>query len=455
MALLFCLGVIIADWLRTPFLYSYCLAALLLVFSLLFFRNTRLSGAITFGLAFLLGMAALSGSDKKAADCVEKYLYKGSGPHIARGVILNNPLVTDGKTTFLFRLKEIESNSLKHSCSGDILVAAAYADSLNYGEELILAGNIFRSRFCAEGASAMMRVRAPVQVIKLGGNKGLKIRALAFWLKKRLTRLISEYFSAIPAGVVEAMVLGEKRNIPRPIYDSMIKSGTVHILVVSGFNTGIIAGIIVLLLKVLRLPRRVRIIAAGFLLVIYCFMAGASTPVVRATVMSLVFMSAYFFKRDPDIYNSLALAAIFILALNPRQLFNIGFQLSFISVFSIACFYPRLSAFLRTEALKIRLFKLAIEAMLVSFSAWLGTAGIIAYYFKIFSPVTVFANLFIVPLSSLVTLCGFSTLIAASLCPAAARLFSITTELLVMLLLSINSWLVKLPAAYFYLPGRS
>jgi competence protein ComEC len=195
-------------------------------------------------------------------------------------------------------------------------------------------------------------------------------------------------------------------------------------------------------------------VAAGFLLVIYCFMAGASTPVVRATVMSLVFMSAYFLKRDPDIYNSLALAAIFILAFSPRQLFNIGFQLSFVSVFSIAYFYPRLSAFLQVKALKTRLLKLAIEAMLVSFSAWLGTAGLSAYYFKIVSPITVFANLIIVPLSSLVTLCGFSTLIAASLWPAAGRLFSVTTELLVMSLLSINNWLVKLPAAYFYLPGR-
>jgi competence protein ComEC len=183
-------------------------------------------------------------------------------------------------------------------------------------------------------------------------------------------------------------------------------------------------------------------------------MTGASTPVVRATVMAIVFMLAYFFKRQPDIYNSLALAAVFILAASPRQLFNIGFQLSFVSVFSIVYFYPRLNAFLHIQALKIKLLRLAAEGMVVSFSAWLGTAGFIAYYFKIFSPVTIFANLIILPLSSLVTLCGFSTLIAAGLWPALAKLFASSAELLVLVLLTVNNWLVRLPLAYFYLAPK-
>jgi competence protein ComEC len=113
---------------------------------------------------------------------------------------------------------------------------------------------------------------------------------------------------------------------------------------VSGFNVGIVTFIIILLLKLIRLPRKVRLACAIILLILYCLVTGASTPVVRATVMAGVFLLAYLFKREPDIYNSLFLAAIFILAFNPRQLFDIGFQLSFASVFSIIYIYPKIKS---------------------------------------------------------------------------------------------------------------
>lgn len=77
--------------------------------------------------------------------------------------------------------------------------------------------------------------------------------------------------------------------------------------------------------------------------------------------------------------------------------------------------------------------------------------GFIAYHFKIFSPVTVLANIVIVPLAALITLCGFSLIIMGLIYPPLAHLFAHTNELLVMLLLNINGFLIKIPYAYFYL----
>lgn len=88
---------------------------------------------------------------------------------------------------------------------------------------------------------------------------------------------------------------------------------------------------------------------------------------------------------------------------------------------------------------------------MVSFSAWLGTMGLVAYYFKIFSPVTVLANIFIVPLASLITLCGFSLVIMDLILPVASIYFAYGSELIVALLLNINSLLIKLPGAHFSL----
>ena len=162
-------------------------------------------------------------------------------------------------------------------------------------------------------------------------------------------------------------------------------------------------------------------------------------------------MSAYLVKREADVYNSCAVALIFILVINPRQLFDIGFQLSFASVISIVYLYPKLKSFISSGVLKIRYLRFLIEGCLVSLSAWLGTAGLVAYYFRIFSPVTVLANIFIVPLASLVTLCGFNLIAMEFICPMLAPFFAYSSEFIVSLLLNINAFLIKLPGAYFRL----
>lgn len=221
---------------------------------------------------------------------------------------------------------------------------------------------------------------------------------------------------------------------------------------VSGFNVSIVTLIIVLLLKLIRLPRKLRLIFTIPLLILYCLVTGASTPVVRATVMGIVFIVGFLVKREPDIYNSLAVAALFILVSNPRQLFDIGFQLSFASVIAIVYLYPKVKSLLHIEFLKIKYLRLLCSSCLVSFSAWVGTLGFIAYYFKIFSPITVVANIFIVPLATLITLCGFSLILMGLIFSPIVPFFASTSELVVMLLLKINTFLVKLPAAYFLLP---
>lgn len=283
---------------------------------------------------------------------------------------------------------------------------------------------------------------------------GKEIAANMFILKAKtkIEAIISRYLSGVPASILEAMVLGEKERIPPLVNHRMIRSGTVHILVVSGFNVGLVAFIVVLFLKLMRLPRRLRILITIPLLVAYCLVTGASSPVVRATVMAAVFLAGYLLKREPDIYNSSAAAVLFILMLSPEKLFDLGFQLSFLSVLSIVWLYPKLKSCLRLDSLKIRPLKYLISGALVSFSAWLGTMFPIAYNFKIFSPVAVLANVLIVPLAGLITFCGFTLAAFHYICPGLNRLFAYTIELLVLILLQVNAFLISLPFASFYLP---
>jgi competence protein ComEC len=201
----------------------------------------------------------------------------------------------------------------------------------------------------------------------------------------------------------------------------------------------------------LRIPRKARHFLVIAALIFYCFITGASTPVVRATVMGVFLILGYILRREPNITNSFSLAVLFILFVDPKALFSISFQLSYISVAAIVYLYPRLRSCLRLERIKIKLLKLIFDGCLVSFSAWLGTMGFIAYYFKIFSPVTLLANIFVVPLATLITLSGLSMVAVALISPFLAGPLASTNEILVIILLKLNTFFINLPLAYLHL----
>ena len=460
----FCLGIIVASLIKTIFLVVYFLAVIFLVLCILSIKKGLRFDILVFCLIFLLG-TVLWKNYKLLPKChISKYIsYKNNHLYKIKGIIVSEPFLKINKTSYIFKTKEVQFDNLNHNCCGNILVYIKGEEVFHYAEELVLSGNLYRpfslrssnrqsyrNYLYNQGIWAIMNVRAVSQAVRLNEHRGWSLKGLALWLKAKMEELIFQHLSSVPASVLDAMVLGEKRNIPPLIYNSMVKSGTVHILVVSGFNVGIVTLIIILFLKLIRIPQRIRFYIATPLFIVYCLMTGASTPVVRATVMVIVFMFAYWVKREPDIYNSLSLACLFILMVNPTQLFDIGFQLSFASVISIVYLYPKIKSLLPAHFLKIKIIKFPIEGCLVSFSAWLGTMGFVAYYFKVFSPITVVANLFIVPLATLITLCGFSLIMIGLILPSLVPFFASTSELLVKLMLNINALLIKFPGAYLY-----
>jgi competence protein ComEC len=285
----------------------------------------------------------------------------------------------------------------------------------------------------------------------LNTNKGSVFKKLAFYLKDSTESIFKRCLSPLAANINNAMILGEKKGIPRVVYDSMVKSGTVHIMVVSGFHVGVIAFISGISFKILRIPRKIRYFGVMFCLVLYCFIANASTPVVRSTVMGAFLIIGCFLQRETSLKDSLSLAALFILVVNPRDLFSVSFQLSFASVAAIAYLYPCLKALSKVEKLRIGFLRGIANGLLVSFSAWLGTVGLIAYYFKIISPVAILANLFIIPLASLLILSGLSLAIASVFLPVLLEAFISFNELVVFLLLRLSSFFSEIPFAYRYL----
>ena len=211
---------------------------------------------------------------------------------------------------------------------------------------------------------------------------------------------------------------------------------------------GIVALILLLLLKILRIPYRIQYIITILALVFYCILTGARLPVVRATTMAAILLFGYFLERDVNIYNSLAIAALLILGLNPAQIFDASFQLSFLSVLSIVWLTPRISSFFPERFYKINWTRFFILLFSVSMSAWLGLAPLIMHYFKIISPITVLANMIVVPYMTLVVASGFVLAVAGNIAPFLAQIFAGSSEVFVYILLKIGSILANVPGAY-------
>ncbi|MDD3087232.1 MAG: ComEC/Rec2 family competence protein [Candidatus Omnitrophica bacterium] len=449
----FCMGIICVYLFKVSF-QAFYIIALILALSCMLLINKGLSFEVTLcALIFTLGALCLKNSYTTPKTDIGRYIrYRNNGPYIIKGFINSKPVFKDAGSSFIFRVEELGLEGKRYKSCGNIRVAVKGINNFSYGEGLILFGSAYRPyRFFTGKIPLLMQVKKSSSVTRLNTNKGSLFKKSAFFLKDNAESVFLRHLSPLAASINRAMILGDKKSIPAAVYDYMVKSATVHIMVVSGFHVGVIAFISGVLLKILRIPRRIRYFGVIFFLILYCFITGASTPVMRATVMGVFLTIGCFLQRETSLKSSLSLAALFILAINPRDLFSISFQLSFASVAAIAYLYPCLKALFQVERLRIGFLKVIANSLLISFSAWLGTAGLIAYYFKIISPVAILANLFIIPLASLLIISGLSLAIASVFPPVLLGAFAGFNELIVFLLLWLGRFFSDLPFAYRYL----
>ena len=167
----------------------------------------------------------------------------------------------------------------------------------------------------------------------------------------------------------------------------------------------LLAGAFLFLFKLLRLKREIYYILTMLSLIFLMVLTGSSASVVRATIMCIIFLTGKLLGRPVDAYNSLGTAALIILAINPKDLFDIGFQLSFIAVGSMVYFMPKLTQFIKKDW-NFYIKKYLLEPLAISISATLGTFPLIMYYFSMVTPIAVISNILIVPLMFILMIGG-------------------------------------------------
>ena len=295
---------------------------------------------------------------------------------------------------------------------------------LEYGNVIVLEGELadFKEQrnpggFDAKAFWDRQNVRAAFYPDKkarykfLSQTEGNFLKAGAIHLKKMLSQRLSMDFKAQDAAFLKALFLGERSELDQDFKDLFLKTGTMHILAVSGFNIGFLSAILWLFLKPFPLSRNFKLVMTLGVIWGYCLLVGWHAPVVRASVMGSVIAGGALSGRKTDGLNALGLAALVVLGWNPKQFFDVGFELSFLAVFGLIALAPVF--IVRPKRLPHERWTLTEKAVFstqelfwVSFICYLLTLPIVVQNFYIVTPYSLLANLIVVPVSFLLFLCG-------------------------------------------------
>lgn len=198
--------------------------------------------------------------------------------------------------------------------------------------------------------------------------------------------------------VIAAMAMGDKSALSQETKEAYSISGTSHILAVSGLHIGIIFQLIILLLGGKRRSKLTIILSTTIVWAYVIFIGFPASAVRAATMLSIYSMVLLSLRPDPTL-NTLALAYIIMVLVNPFNIFDIGFQMSFLAVGSILLFYPLFFALLSSHNNTIR----AIWGLFcVSLAAQIGTLPLIVFYFGRISCYSLITSFIAIPAATLI-----------------------------------------------------
>jgi competence protein ComEC len=259
-----------------------------------------------------------------------------------------------------------------------------------------------------------------------------QIGRMRSWAERTIQRHIGPQRSALAM----ALLLGSRERLERAVTKTFFVSGTIHLLAISGLHVGILASVFWLLMRLECLPRQLMLFLTCGLAIGYAVLTGGRPPVVRATILIVVFCLARWTGRRAVAWNSLAAAGILTLARSPGGLMDTGTQLSFLAVASLIGAWPTASRqrlvdpLDRLIAQSRPLWERAIrragralwQVVVMTTVVWLVTLPLVAHRFHLVAPIGLLLNLVLwIPVS--VALFASLAVVVTSFLPGVAAGF--------------------------------
>jgi competence protein ComEC len=394
----------------------------------------------------LLGGGLRFPSSLPPADEHSLCFYNDKGIVEIHGMVAEEPDIRDRLCLLTFSTSEVTVNGEKEEVSGTALIQVPRYPAYRYGDVLKITGKLetpepfdnFDYKSYLERQGIYSVIYYP-KVEVLGQGEGIKPLQWIYSLRERLSVSLARALPEPQGSLAQAILLGLRGNIPDSLNQAFSRTGTAHLLAISGLHMSIIIAIFLSLgILVFGRQRSIYIWLTLALTWLYALLAGMNPPVIRAAIMGSLFLIAEYLGRQRSAIIALAFAAAVMVGIQPYLLWSVSFQLSFLAMAGLVLLYPYFQAWGRKgvaaifgdrEAL-VTTGSMITDGFAASLAAIIAVWPLIAYNFGVVSlvalPATFFslpALPFIIVTSALVAFTGLFALLAAQILGWLAWLF--------------------------------
>jgi len=443
---------------------TWLLALPLPVIPLLFLmpgRRRSLAVLVMCLLAFP-GGALVYRSSLQPLNSTQAQYYNEKGSVVLEGIIDDEPEVRGASVQFKLSANGIRIADNTSPVTGGVLVRLPFYRSFQYGDMLQLSGKLeappqfddFDYRGYLENKGIYSVMNYPAASV-IGTDKGIPPLAWIYSLRNSLSNSLSVCLPEPQSSLARAILLGLRGSLPFDLVQSFYMTGTTHLIAISGMNLTILLGM-VLALTIWIFGRRNKAyfwISLAFIW-LYTALTGLPATMVRAAIMGSVFLAAELLGRQRNGLAALVLAAALMTAVEPRVLWDISFQLSFLSMLGLVIITPYFVKFTSPHGPpgQSRYMLWLKEIVVISFgttlAAVISTWPLTALNFHSFSIVSAPATFFAMPSFPGIIVTSLLTATAGLVWPPLGMLFGWAAWLFLSYFLLVVQVFSSVPAAY-------
>lgn len=449
------------------------LLAVVVIFRQFTWSNTVVHAAVAVTGAFIITL----GSETYDPRSISRQVTRDRESIVLTGVVSTMPqhiaYDASGRTnwSFTFDLESVSAPAADQPVNGKVrvILPSDHIRDVAYGDRWRLAGSFrrdLRNVVHTRGIAGSLYAET-ARSVRLETDAGSRWIGWCYAKRQQAYERLGWGVGdeSTSAAMTRALLLGYRQDVARPVYDAFSRTGTLHVLALSGMHVVIMTMLMVILLKSMGVSRQYWVLFFIPFLTVYTAGTGAEASMVRAVIMAITYFSAFLLRRKPDTPSAMALAALLILIVDPLQLFSLGFILSFVAVGGLVVIYPRLSRWMsaaipdgvdpqeKTSRMKIIVSAARnnmTSAFGISLACWLATLPLIATFFNLISPVALLVNLVMGPLTFVILLTACLSLTTGMMWDQAAMVFNHANDVFTNILLGLITHTSSWPGGFFY-----
>jgi competence protein ComEC len=406
------IGIYFGSYLHLPITVALPIIAAALLISILWRKNRPMLLAGICIALFLCG--ALRYGTVSTGDALQPYI--GEGTVSITGIVIEEPEPLDSSTKLVLSARDINGQEI----AGTLLIRTTRYPLYEYGDLLVTTGELekppddlddfdYSAYLSHQGIYSTMYYP---DIELQGSGQGSQPFQAIYSLRHQMGEALGASLPQPQSSLAQGILLGLRHNIPSSLSEAFRGSGTAHLLAISGLHITIVSAILLSIAAWLFGRRRPTyfIVTLGTLWG-YAVLAGLSPSVMRAAIMVSLFLFGTYLGRQRNSITALAFAAAIMLAIDPRILWQVSFQMSFAAVLGLMLLTPTFQRWGRTT----RAPTIVVDSFAYSLGAIVATLPLIVYYFGYVSLVGLPATFLVLPalpaIIVLSALVGFTGLI--------------------------------------------